>query len=161
MNLFYLIDGLIFVYIVKKRKQMSVKIDLKTGIILLLLVFCVLFFSMWYLKSDGIQSKKEIKRLELEFNKIQKTRDSLNLVNTELKGDFAKLQKKIDLTEKSIKLLEYQLDLSQREVQSSKLEVIDMKRDLEKTKKKIEELKKNPIKREDENLIESLKQKLN
>jgi hypothetical protein len=50
--------------------------------------------------------------------------------------------------------------LSQSEVQSSKLELIDLKKDLEKTKKKIDDLKKNPIKREDENLIESLKQKL-
>lgn len=139
---------------------MSVKIDLKTGIILLLLIFCGVFFSMWYLKSDGRESKKELKRLELEFDKIQKTRDSLKSVNLELKVNFDRLQKKIDLREKSIKLIKYQLDLSQREINSSKLEVINMKRDLEKTKKKIEDLKKIPIKREDENLIESLKQKL-
>ena len=139
---------------------MSVKIDLKTGIILLLLSFCVVFFSMWYLKSDGRESKKELKRLELEFNKIQKTRDSLKLVNLDLKEDFDKLQKKIDSREKSIQSLQYQLSLSQSEVQSSKLELIDLKKDLEKTKKKIVDLKKNPIKREDENLIESLKQKL-
>ena len=53
---------------------MNFKINLQTIIMFILLGFSILFFSMWFLKGTGY--KKEYKKLEQEFQKIQKIRES-------------------------------------------------------------------------------------
>lgn len=139
---------------------MSLKIDLKTGLIIILLAFCVIFFSLWYLKGAGSGQKREYKKLENEYKMIQKSRDSLAIINLDLKKKFLDSQKEIESREKLIKLVQSQLRLSEEDLIRSKSEVESMRKDLDKTKRKIEDLKRNPIKREDDNLIESLKEKL-
>jgi chromosome segregation ATPase len=134
------------------------KIDIKSIFILILLGFSIFFFSMWFLKGTGY--KKEYKKLEKEFEKVQKSRDSLNLLNIRLKSDFVEIGKKIRERDSLIKIVEAELKKKKEELKSSKDEVSIWKNQHSQTKKKIEELKKNPIKREDDELIKSLKEKL-
>jgi septal ring factor EnvC (AmiA/AmiB activator) len=137
---------------------MQIKIDFKSIIILFLLGFCIFFFSMWYLKGTGY--KKDYKKLELEFQNLQKTRDSLEKVNTNLKNNFNKIQSDVNIRNKEIKKIEMELDKTKKDLSISNDEVLKNKKYIEETKIKIEKLKKNPIKREDDDLIKSLKEKL-
>jgi chromosome segregation ATPase len=139
---------------------MSIKIDLKTGLILLLLLFCIVFFSMWYLKGADSASKRELKRLKTEYKNLQKSRDSLDQVNIMLKDNFNDYQNKIDQRDSKIQSIEYQLSQAKIDLSQSKKDLSNMKTELTKTRKRVEDLKKNPIKREDDDLIESLKEKL-
>ncbi len=137
---------------------MQIKIDFKSILILFLLGFCIFFFSMWYLKGTGY--KKDYKKLELEFQNLQKTKDSLEKVNTNLKNNFNKIQSDINIRNKEIKKIEMELDKTKKDLSISNDEVLKNKKYIEETKKKIEKLKKSPIKREDDDLIKSLKEKL-
>lgn len=133
------------------------KLDIKTLLILFLSFFCIFFFSIWYLK---VSDTKEYKILEQKFEKIQKTRDSLVMINLKLKSDFDKIQKEIDKRDNQIAKNELEILNLKKDLKEAKSDLSNNKRDLEETKKKIENLKKNPIKREDDDLIKSLKEKL-
>jgi chromosome segregation ATPase len=132
--------------------------DVKTIFILVLLGFCLFFFSLWYFKGTGY--KKEYKRLEIEFKKLQNNRDSLYLINNKLEKEYNSLEKKIKLREIYISKLESDIEKTKLELRSAKSEVSRFKSEWVLTKKRIEDLKKNPIKREDDQLIKSLKEKL-
>lgn len=133
-------------------------LDFKSILIIVLLVISGLFFSMWYLK--GSDYKDKFDQLEQDFNKSQKTRDSLKLVNDKLEKEFDRLNVVIKDREEKIKLIEKEIENLNKDLIETKRELASNRKILEETKKKIEELKKNPIKREDEQLINSLKEKL-
>lgn len=137
---------------------MKIQLDIKSILILVFLGISILFFSMWFLKGTGY--KKEFKKLELEYQKLQKTRDSLETINIKLKSDFKKIQNKIDERNTEIRKIESELNKVKKELISANTELQKNKKDLDETKKKIEKLKKDPIKREDDLLIKSLKEKL-
>ncbi len=137
---------------------MNFKLSIQNIVTLLLLVFCILFFSMWFLKGTGY--KKEYKKLEQEFQRIQKIRDSLKIANIKLKSDFDKRNIEIKKRDSLIKVVEKELAKTKLELKEAKKDVAKWQSDYQQTKKKIENLKKDPIKREDEDLIESLLEKL-
>jgi uncharacterized protein (DUF3084 family) len=137
---------------------MQIKLDVKSIIILLLAVFSILFFSLWFLKGTGY--KKEYKKLEQEFDRLQKSRDSLKTINIKLKKDFDIIEIEVKKRDSLIKIVEKELVKTKQELKEAKKEVAKWQFDFNKTKKKIEDLKKNPIKREDEDLIQSLSEKL-
>lgn len=124
----------------------------------LLLVFSILFFSMWFLKGTGY--KKEYKKLEQEFERIQKIRDSLKVINIKLKKDFDKIEIEIKKRDILISIVEQELVKTKSELKSAKKDVSKWQSDYQQTKKKIENLKKDPIKREDDDLLKSLTEKL-
>ena len=132
--------------------------DIKSILIAILLGFCIFFFSIWYLKGSGY--KKEYKKLEQQFNVIQKSRDSLKTVNKKLKSDYLEIDNRIKLREIFINSIEKELEKTKEELKSAKLDLKKWESDYKITKKKIEDLKKNPIKREDDQLVKSLKEKL-
>lgn len=138
---------------------MKINLDFKSIIILILLSVSVIFFTLWFLSGTGY--KKDFKNLQNKIDIIQKSRDSLKLVNKKLKIDFDKIQNEIDLKNIKLKNIETELQRSKRDLNSARSEVIEIKKDLAETKKKIETLKKDPIKREDDQLLNSLRKKLN
>ncbi len=113
---------------------MKIQLDFKSILILVFLGISILFFSMWFLKGTGY--KKEFKKLELEFQKLQKTRDSLEAVNIKLKIDFEKIQQKIDERNLEIKKVEYELVKVKKDLNSSNNQLQKNKKDLEETRKK-------------------------
>ena len=138
---------------------MQIKLDIKTILILFLLICCTLFFSLWYLRGTGY--KKEFKQLDKKYKELQHTRDSLNLINLKLKSDFNKIQKDVDDRNKIISNIEIELKKSKSDLDKANFKLSNNERELEEIKNKINKLKKVPIKREGEELIKSLKEKLN
>ena len=133
-------------------------LDLKSMIILFFAIISILFFSLWFLKGTGY--KKEFKLLEKNFIKLQKTRDSIAKVNSVLKINFNKTQELILSREKKILLVEEELKKSKIELIKSNDELKKNELTWEENKRGIQNLKKNPIKREGQELINSLQEKL-
>lgn len=133
-------------------------LDLKSMIILFFVIISVLFFSLWYLKGTGY--KKEFKLLEKNFVKLQKTRDSLTKVNKSLERNFDRTQKLILIRDKKILQVEEELGRSKIELLKASDELKRNERSREQNKREIQNLKNNPLKREDQELINSLKEKL-
>lgn len=134
------------------------RLDVKWIAILVLTGACILFFGMWYFK--GSDTKDRIKQLEAENLRIEKVRDSLYIANKNLSIEFDKVQKSINDRDAKIKEIEEKLLKSKKDLEIANAKVNGYKKDLAETKKKIDELKKEPIKRNDEDLINSLKEKL-
>jgi hypothetical protein len=137
---------------------MNFKLDIKSIAILILLGVCILFFSMWFFKGDDIKDK--INKLESENKKIELTRDSLERANVALQIDFNKKEK--DIEERDIMINKIELDFAKtkKDLAIANNKVTQSQKDLLETKKKIEDLRNNPIKRNDDSLIKSLKEKL-
>ena len=133
-------------------------LDLKPMIILFFAIISILFFSLWFLKGTGY--KKEFKLLEKNFIKLQKTRDSIAKVNSVLKINFNKTQELILSRDKKILLVEEELKKSKIELIKSNDELKKNELTWEENKRGIQNLKKNPIKREGQELINSLQEKL-
>lgn len=137
---------------------MNSKLDIKTIVILILLGICIVFFGMWYFR--GSDYKKRVKELEDQNKKIELVRDSLDRANKVLKSDYDLKQKDIEERDKKIKEIESNLAKTKSDLVAANKKVTDAQKDLAATKKKIEDLKNNPIKRDDDDLINSLKEKL-
>jgi len=137
---------------------MNSKFDIKTIAILILLGVCILFFGMWFF--SGSDYKKKTKELEDQNKKIELVRDSLENVNKKLKSDYDIKQKDIDERDNRIKEIEASLLKTKGDLIAANKKVDQSQKDLAATKKKIEDLKSNPIKRDDDALINSLKEKL-
>ena len=133
-------------------------LDLKSMIILFFAIISILFFSLWFLKGTGY--KKEFNLLEKNFIKLQKTRDSIAKVNSVLKINFNKTQELILSRDKKILLVEEELKKSKIELIKSNDELKKNELTWEENKRGIQNLKKNPIKREGQELINSLQEKL-
>ena len=133
-------------------------LDLKSMIILFFAIISILFFSLWFLKGTGY--KKEFKLLEKNFIKLQKTWDSIAKVNSVLKINFNKTQELILSRDKKILLVEEELKKSKIELIKSNDELKKNELTWEENKRGIQNLKKNPIKREGQELINSLQEKL-
>lgn len=132
--------------------------DIKWVAILVLLVTNILFFGIWFFK--GSDTKDKIKLLEEKNISIERQRDSLDRVNSGLRLEFNKIQKSIDERDSKIKDIEDQLSKVKKELDIANAKVNKYKKDLDETKRNIENLKRNPIKREGDDLINSLKEKL-
>ena len=150
--------NLYLIYSLKEKVFMNLKLDIKSILILVLLGVSIIFFALWYFK--GSDTKSRIKELEQINKNIEVQRDSLKNANKALKVDFDKRQKEIEERDNQIKLIEMELSKTKRDLVVANGKVREKEKELAETKKKIEDLKKNPIKREDDELIKSLKDKL-
>lgn len=146
------------IYKPKEKVFMNLKLDIKSILILVLLGFSIVFFALWYFKGDDTKSR--IKELENINKNIEIQRDSLKNVNKVLKVDFDNRQKDIEERDNQIKSIELELSKTKKDLVVANGKVKEKEKELADTKKKIEELKKNPIKRDDDDLIKSLKDKL-
>ncbi len=135
------------------------KLDIKSIVILILLGTSIFFFATWFFR--GTDYKSEIEKLEDKNRLIELSRDSLKKNDIVLAKQYAEKDKQISDRENQIKEIESQLLKVKQDLTISNNKVRQNQKDLEETKKKIEELKNNPIKRDDEDLIKSLKDKLN
>lgn len=114
-----------------------------------------LFFNFRGYERDSLFQEMEQKNLSLE-----KVRDSLKAENERLEIEFDERQKAIEKRSDSIAALRALLDAAKKDVAKYKGRADKAARDLAETNKKIEYLRSNPIKRDDEELIDSFKNKL-
>ena len=118
-------------------------------------LFVSLFFNFRGYERDSLFQEMEQKNLSLE-----KVRDSLKAENERLEIEFDERQKAIEKRSDSIAALRALLDAAKKDVAKYKGRADKAARDLAETNKKIEYLRSNPIKRDDEELIDSFKNKL-
>ena len=134
------------------------KLDLKSILILVLLLTTLIFGYKWFY-SNGSASKERIKQLELEFKELEKKKlanileiDSLKNVFNLLKLEDARLKEEL------IKL-ENEARLAEITAAQSKQRFAELQAQLAETRRKIEEFKKNPPNRTGDALLQSLKNK--
>jgi cell division protein FtsB len=104
--------------------------------------------------------KDKYKHLEETNKSLQTSRDSLVRINKTLKKDFSSLQDSIDKRNVIIDKLKGDLIQSDKRLKSANAEVDRLEKEKKNTDKKIADLLKNPIRRNDDDLIKSLKNKL-
>lgn len=136
---------------------MKLNLDLKSIIILVLLGVSIVFFGMWFFRGSD---KDKVRDMENQIKLIQNQRDSLKNVNNILAIDFLKIQKEINDRDSLIKMIEIKLSDAEKRLNSANSKLSDTEKRLKRSKKMVEELEKNPIKRDGDDLINSLKEKL-
>lgn len=134
------------------------KLSINYIVTLLLFAVCLFFSTMWYMQ--GSDYKNKIRESDIKIQKIEKIRDSLKSINKKLEKDFICTKKLISERDKKIKIIERDLYSVKKKLVIANSQVDENKKNLEESKKRIKKLKENPIKREDEDLIKSLREKL-
>jgi len=104
--------------------------------------------------------KDKYRHLEDINKNLQSSRDSLVKINKALKKDFISLQDSIDWRNEIITKLKGDLVQSGKRLELANSEVDRLVKEKIDTDKKIADLLKNPIRRNDDDLINSLKNKL-
>ena len=134
------------------------KFDAKTIVILVLLAFGGIFFTKWYFTSSGY--KGEIKDLENKNKQIEKSRDSLKVVNKGLRDIYKMYEDTIQVRNKQITEFEGKLYILKWDLKKSNDKLSGYQKELQKTKDRIDSLSNNPANRDGDDLINSLKEKL-
>lgn len=132
------------------------KIDLKKT--LLYFIGACLLVSL-FLNIKGCD-REPFEKLEEKNRLLEKTRDSLKYANQNLKKDFDQIQLVINQRDVRIADLQTKIEASKRDVVGYKNQLDKANKDLIETNKKLDNLRKNPIKRDDDDLINSFKNKL-
>lgn len=137
---------------------MKINLDIKTILILVLLIISLFFGYKWYFSGNNSQ-KDEINKLEanlvelqnklkLADNEILNWENKYNILHTydiKLESQYAELKK--------------QTEKAEIDAEKAKADLNVIKKEIEITKNKINELKKNQANRNCEDLIISIKNK--
>lgn len=136
------------------------KLDIKSIIILVLLLASGIFFYMWFFGGmDGY--KKEVNRLREENKKLELQSDSIKGRIKKYELDFVELRKQDSLLKVKILQSQSEVEIAKSKANRSKEELDKLRVELEKTQKQIEELKSHPKNRTGDDLLNSLKNKTN
>jgi chromosome segregation ATPase len=134
-------------------------LNVKSIAIAVIIGLSLAFFSSWYFGGNN-DYKTKIKSLESDESKMQLERDSLYKVNNTLKIGFNSLQDSVNNYQIKINSTESELKQTKIDLSDANKKVTLNQQQLDATDKKIDFLSKNPIKREDDVLLNSLKEKL-
>lgn len=134
--------------------------DTKNIIILVLLIGCLIFGYINLFRGDKLYEYR-VKELELKNSELVKERLEIDKEIKTLKIDFTKLKEKEAELLDDINNRDIEIGKSKDRANKSKQELEKFKKDIEETKSKIENLKRNPANREGNDLLNSLKLKLN
>jgi len=132
------------------------KTDLKS---VLLYAICALFLASLFLNIKGC-SRESYEDLQKKYDSKQKQLDSLGYALGYLKNREKELADAISARDAKIMDLRLQIDSVNRVVASQTQRADRLQRDLDKTSEDIKKLRKNPIKRDDQALIDSFKNRL-
>lgn len=134
------------------------KISLNNIFTIILIIIGFVFASMWHFKETDY--KKKLKESDKKILEIEKIRDSLKLCNKKLEMDFIEIQNSMFIRDKKIELTEEELRIIKKDLRRAEVDA-ELKRErAEESKKRIKKLKENPIKREGDELINSISEKL-
>lgn len=129
-------------------------------IFVILVSFCGFFLYKWLdLRSEVIDRRNQI--LSNKVDSLGIYRDSLGQSRKEYDIKFDSLQKIIELDNTKLIQLDIQLNKSNIELMNAKTDLENEKHKLDEINKKIRDLKQNPIRRGNDELINSLRKKLN
>ena len=135
------------------------KLDIKTLIILVLLVISLGFCWNWFF-GGGKAYKKQVKELEKERTELLLERKTLISDVDSLIKQNKRLITKDSVYKAKISGLDVEITYYKSKAENSKRELDRIKGELSLTRKKIKELKAMPPNREGDDLLNSLKLKL-
>lgn len=135
-------------------KNFSVK-----DIILLIMLLICIFLYIGQMYTNG-SNRKEIKRIEKENKELSKNRELLKKEIEKLKIESISYQESIDKYSIRIDSLSSLILLKDIQIETYVKKLNESKKEIDKVKKEIEKLKKNPIIRNNDELLDSIKEKL-
>lgn len=140
---------------------MGIQFDYKSILIILFLCLSLFFGYKWYFTTGNKKEYKDkIEQLQMDNKKIIEVRDSLQTAFFDLQKQYQ------DIVEADSLLTQEVIDLRQKVIDSKKRadgtnrELNKLKLELKKIREKIRELENNPPDKTEEELIESLKNKI-
>ncbi len=133
------------------------KTDLKS---VLLYAICGLFLASLFLNIKGC-GRESYDELQQKYDAKQKSLDSLLHANSYLKKEAQDLVDTIAKRDNAIVELRLKADSVSRLVVAQTQRADRLQRELDKTDEEIKNLRKNPIKRDDKDLIDSFKNRFN
>lgn len=136
------------------------KLDTKSIIITVLFILVIFFVYKSYFSIDD-SYKQDIERLKEQNKTLVFKRDSLNKKLDSIKTDFEILSKKDSLLVEQIKQSRDSVIKAKREVYKSKKDLEAFRKKIIRNKSKIDSLLNKTETKSDEELLQSLKNKLN
>lgn len=136
-------------------------IDKLKNIVLLIFVGATLFFGLkWYWGGNDV-TKEQLKNLQKEYNILEGQKKDVDKEISTLKDKF-KLKEEEDIKQAlEVEKAKQAVKDAIAKADKSKQELDKLKTNLDNIKKNIEDFKKNPPKLSDDELLESLRKKLN
>jgi len=135
------------------------KLDIKSWIIIVLFIAIGIFIYKW-LNSEDRYLREENKRLSDQVDAIQVERDSLADARKLSEAKYDSIQHVVDAEMIKIKKLDQDLLKSKSDLSIAKIDLSKEKHKVDEVNAQIKQLKKNPIKREGADLLNSLRKKL-
>jgi septal ring factor EnvC (AmiA/AmiB activator) len=133
--------------------------DIKNIIIIVLLGFLFVFGYMWY--SGRGEYKDRVNQLNKEIKDIQNIKDSIDVENKKLDNLLSNLQMEDSILQVKISEIEITNQKLTDDLIKSKKELLGFRTNIADVKRQIENIRKNPANRDEVELINSLKNKLN
>lgn len=134
--------------------------DTKNIIILVLLIGCLVFGYINLFRGDKLYEYK-VEELQKENATLLKERDSVKSEIKTLNIEFSALKTKEAELMNDINLRDTEIAKSKDKANRSKAELEKFKKEIEETRGKIDSLKAHPTNRQGDDLLNSLKSKLN
>ncbi len=134
------------------------KLDIKSWIIVVLLVISLVFVGKWYFKGDDV-SKSKVKELENQIELIEKEKAQRDANIKSLQDKQKELEATIDVKTQLVEDLARGNVLLANQVAYAQKGLEETRKKLKETQDKIAELLKNPVKRDGDDLLNSLKNK--
>ena len=128
----------------------------KRSMLLAILGILLLSSAFFNIRGCGRESFEE---LQAKADAKQKALDSLSAANVSLRAEFDQIQKAVDRRDIEIRDLKIKADSVGRVAESYRAKARSLASDLAKTNAEIDRLTKNPIRRGDQELIDSFKNK--
>lgn len=135
------------------------KLDIKSILILVLLTFTIIFGYKWYFSNDGGLYKEKITQLQKKYSDIEKKKSESDFRILEYEKQLDELLKRDLLSIGKIKQLENDILISEKEANKSNIKFKELREELLKNNRRIEEFIKNPPVKNDDDLLESIKNK--
>lgn len=136
------------------------KLDLKSILILILLLVSMIFGSMWFFGGSD-DSKERIKQLETEFKKLETDKAAADSKIADWKSKYEDADRKDKQLELEVSRLKSAVRVAEDKAKKSKLDLDKVQSGISENRKEIEKFKKNPPILSDEELLESLIKKMN
>jgi chromosome segregation ATPase len=136
------------------------KLDLKTILILILLLASTVFGLMWFF-SGSDASKEKIKQLEAEYKKLEQDKAVADAKIFQWQSKYQEADKKDKVLSVQILKLKSEVKIAEDKAKKSKVDLDNVQSGIAENRSEIEALKKNPPVLSDDDLLESLSKKLN
>ena len=141
------------------NKEIS-KLDIKTILILILLLASTVFGLMWFF-SGSDASKEKVKQLEAEYKKLENDKKSADAKILVWQGKFNAADAKDKKLEMEVTKSKADAKLAEERAKKSKVDLDKVQNGIAENRKEIEALKKNPPVLTDDELLEALIKKTN